>query len=87
MAKTRNVRYHSLSCFPRVKYLCSRVRFLRQISVYLSDKKTPFKPNRVRVLPDGLASVERGLQMLKNNEVHAEKLVYRISETPGLKVN
>jgi hypothetical protein len=43
-----------------------------------------FKPNRVRVIPKGLDGVPEGLQLLKDNKVSAEKLVYRIAETPGL---
>lgn len=36
-------------------------------------------------MPDGLASVDRGIDMLIKGEVHGEKLVYRIADTPGLK--
>ena len=62
-------------------------RFYRQISQYLAPSgtnTTPLLPNQVRVLPNGLASVEKGLALLKAGEVHAEKLVYIISETPGV---
>ena len=72
----------SINLFPSVA-----ARFYRQISKWLEvtpENPKPFKPNRVRVLPNGLASVEKGLLLLKNGEVHGEKLVYRIAETPGL---
>ena len=62
-------------------------RFYRQISKYLEKSETnprPLLPNRVRVLPGGLAGVDKGLALLKNGEVHGEKLVYRIAETPGI---
>ena len=72
----------SINLFPSVA-----ARFYRQISKWLEvtpENPKPFKPNRVRVLPNGLASVEKGLLLLKNGEVHGEKLVYRIAETPGI---
>jgi NADPH:quinone reductase len=43
-----------------------------------------FKTNRPKVLPGGLLGTEQGLQLLKNGQVSAEKLVVRISETEGL---
>lgn len=43
-----------------------------------------FKANRVRIVPNGLAGVEGGLNELKNKKVSAEKLVYRIADTPDL---
>jgi NADPH:quinone reductase len=43
-----------------------------------------FKTNRPKVLPGGLKGTEVGLQMLKNQQVSAEKLVVRIAETEGL---
>lgn len=62
-------------------------RFYRQISKYLlqsSTNPTPLKTNRVKVMPNGLASVSDGIGLLKSGNVHAEKLVYRIEETPNL---
>lgn len=62
-------------------------RFYRQTSKYLLQSPTnptPLKPNRVKLMPNGLASVSDGVGLLKNGNVHAEKLVYRIEETPGL---
>ena len=43
-----------------------------------------FKTNRPRVLPGGLFGTQQGLQLLKNGQVSAEKLVIRIAETEGL---
>ncbi|OCB90534.1 GroES-like protein [Sanghuangporus baumii] len=59
-------------------------RFYRQIGQWLAASP-PFQPNRVKVLPDGLASVPKGLELLKTGKVHGEKLVYRIADTPELK--
>ncbi|KAL5498915.1 hypothetical protein ACEPAH_1433 [Sanghuangporus vaninii] len=59
-------------------------RFYRQIGQWLAASP-PFQPNRVKVLPGGLTSVPKGLELLKTGKVHGEKLVYRIAETPGLK--
>ena len=62
-------------------------RWYRQIGRWLeaSDSNpVPFKPNKARVLPGGLAAVEDGLALLKAGKVHGEKLVYRIAETPQL---
>lgn len=42
------------------------------------------KPQKVKIVPGGLEGVEEGLRMLQEGEVSGEKLVYRISETPGL---
>ncbi|KAJ7638205.1 chaperonin 10-like protein [Roridomyces roridus] len=44
----------------------------------------PLKPVPVRLYPDGLASVEAGFEDMKAGKVHAEKITYRISDTPGL---
>ncbi|KAI5895254.1 GroES-like protein [Schizophyllum commune H4-8] len=55
----------------------------RKISRWLADGS--FKPNRPKVLPRGLESVAHGLELLETGNVHAEKLVYRIADTPSLK--
>ena len=60
-------------------------RFYRQISKYLESSSTkPFQTNRVKLLPNGLAGVKDGIELLKSGKVHGEKLVYRIAETPGV---
>ncbi|KAI0752213.1 GroES-like protein [Irpex lacteus] len=62
-------------------------RWYRQVAQWLApsaSNPTPFQPNRVKVLPNGLASVPEGLKLLEEGKVHAEKLVYRITETPQL---
>lgn len=43
-----------------------------------------FKPNKVRVVPGGLAGVEGALKELEAGKVSAEKLVYVIADTPGV---
>ncbi|EIN10087.1 GroES-like protein [Punctularia strigosozonata HHB-11173 SS5] len=40
------------------------------------------KPNRVRVLPNGLAGVQEGLDLLRDGKVSGQKLVVRPQETP-----
>ncbi|KAJ7910296.1 chaperonin 10-like protein [Mycena leptocephala] len=42
------------------------------------------KPIPVRLYPHGLASVCDGLEDMKAGKVHAEKITYRIADTPGL---
>lgn len=63
-------------------------RWYRQIGRWLApsaENPTPFKTNNVKLMPNGLASVPEGLKLLREGKVHAEKLVYRIADTPGLK--
>ncbi|KIJ40216.1 hypothetical protein M422DRAFT_257056, partial [Sphaerobolus stellatus SS14] len=43
-----------------------------------------FITNRAKVLPKGLLGVNDGFELARNNKVSGEKLVYRISETPGV---
>ncbi|KAL1748203.1 chaperonin 10-like protein [Schizophyllum fasciatum] len=57
--------------------------YYRKISRWLADKS--FKANRPKVLIGGLESVSKGLDLLQSGQVHAEKLVYRIADTPALK--
>ncbi|GAA6014869.1 hypothetical protein JCM10207_002207 [Rhodosporidiobolus poonsookiae] len=47
-------------------------------------EKGEFRPQKVTVVPGGLAGVEEGLRRLQQGEVRGEKLVYCIAETPGL---
>ena len=63
--------------------LAVAAKYYRLIGKWLDDGS--FKANNVKILPEGLASVDKGIDMLFNNEVHAEKLVYRIADTPELK--
>ncbi len=63
-------------------------RWYRKIGQLLApspNNHTPLQPNRVKLLPNGLASVPDGLKLLEEDKVHAEKLVYRIADTPQLK--
>ena len=55
--------------------------FYRKISHWLSEGT--FKCNRPKILAGGLADVFKGLDLLKNGQVHGEKLVYRIADMPG----
>ncbi|KAL1742216.1 chaperonin 10-like protein [Schizophyllum fasciatum] len=56
--------------------------YYRKIARWLADGS--FRANRARVMPRGLASVPEGLELLRAGKVHAEKLVYRIADTPGV---
>jgi hypothetical protein len=49
--------------------------------LYYSDSRTCCQPNRVQILPGGLAGIEKGLDMLENNEVSGMKLIVRPQET------
>ncbi|KAL1738500.1 hypothetical protein HDZ31DRAFT_50894, partial [Schizophyllum fasciatum] len=60
-------------------------KYYRQISQWLADKDTPFVGNRVKIMPGGLDDVAEGLNLLKENKVHGEKLVYCIADTRSLK--
>ncbi|KAL5525549.1 hypothetical protein ACEPAG_6885 [Sanghuangporus baumii] len=61
---------------------------LREMGVSLYSKLTgllqrgTIKPNRVEVLPNGLAGITEGLDRLRKNEVSGKKLVVRPWETP-----
>ena len=69
-------------------YRTVSARWYRQVGQWLAPSATnpkPFQPNRVKLLPNGLASVPEGLKLLEEGKVHGEKLVYRIAETPQLK--
>ena len=39
------------------------------------------QPNKVEILPDGLAGIPEGLERLKQNKVSATKLIARPQET------
>ena len=41
-------------------------------------------PNKITVVPGGLAGVKEGFRRMREKEVSGEKLVFRVSETPGL---
>lgn len=43
-----------------------------------------FKGNHVKLMPGGLAGVREGLELLRQGKVSGQKLVYKISDTPGI---
>ncbi|KAJ5621139.1 alcohol dehydrogenase [Penicillium lagena] len=49
---------------------------------WLAEGKITSHP--YQLLPNGLASVENGLQQLKDGNICARKLIYRVTDTPGL---
>ncbi len=57
-------------------------KWYTKLGELLSENK--IKPQKVVVMEGGLAGVKEGLRRLKANEVRAAKLVYRVSDTPGL---
>ncbi|PCH33721.1 dehydrogenase [Wolfiporia cocos MD-104 SS10] len=46
--------------------------------------KIPIKSIPVNIFPNGLLSVADGFEYMKAGKVHAEKITYRIADTPGL---
>ncbi|OPB37707.1 zinc binding dehydrogenase [Trichoderma guizhouense] len=56
--------------------------FFRLVSRWIAEGKMTGQPHEV--LPRGLESVEEGLRMLKEGKVSAKKLIYRVSDTPGV---
>ncbi|PAV15522.1 zinc-binding oxidoreductase [Pyrrhoderma noxium] len=58
--------------------------FAKKASKLLTEllAKGLYKPGRIRVMPKGLASVNEGLELLRDGKVSGEKIVYRISDTP-----
>ncbi|KAK9458901.1 chaperonin 10-like protein [Lipomyces oligophaga] len=52
------------------------------LTKWLAEDK--FKPLKYKVMDGGLTGVEAGLKLLYDGKVSATKLVYRISDTPGL---
>jgi hypothetical protein len=50
------------------------------ISKLLAEKK--FKTAPTKIFPKGLASVQDGFKYMIEGNVHAEKIVYRIADTP-----
>ncbi|KAJ6466073.1 chaperonin 10-like protein [Mycena vitilis] len=57
--------------------------YCEMISQLLS--RGALKPVPVRLYPDGLSSVHAGFEDMKAGMVHAEKITYRIADTPGLR--
>lgn len=56
--------------------------FFRLVGRWIAEGKMSGHP--YEVLPRGLQSVEDGLLMLKEGNVSAKKLIYRVADTPGL---
>lgn len=46
--------------------------------------KSGLKPNPTRMFPHGLASIPDGFEYMRAGKVSAEKITYRIADTPGL---
>ena len=57
-------------------------KFFEKLEEWLEEGK--IKPNKITVVPNGLAGVPEGFRRMREKEVSGEKLVFRISETPGL---
>ncbi|KAJ3490197.1 hypothetical protein NLJ89_g11455 [Agrocybe chaxingu] len=58
------------------------VKYNAMISEILARKMLKF--GAVKVFPKGLASVEEGFAYMKTGKIHAEKVVYKISDTPDI---
>ncbi|KAH9840915.1 chaperonin 10-like protein [Rhodofomes roseus] len=60
----------------------SAVEYAQLISKLLSQGK--IKHTRINLFPHGLQSVKDGFEYMGAGKVHAEKITYRISDTPGV---
>ncbi|KAH9914755.1 chaperonin 10-like protein [Fomitopsis serialis] len=60
----------------------SAMEYAKLISALLAKGK--LKPVPVKVFPNGLQSVHDGFEYMGAGKVHAEKITYRISDTPGI---
>ncbi|KAI0247524.1 zinc-binding oxidoreductase ToxD [Lactifluus subvellereus] len=49
--------------------------------IFATDK---IKPNPILLLPNGIASVKDGLQYMQEGKISAQKITYRIADTPEL---
>jgi hypothetical protein len=58
-------------------------KWYRQIGKWLDEGS--FKPNKVKLMPDGLDSVNEGVHLLKDGKIHGQKVVYRIADSKCLK--
>jgi NADPH:quinone reductase len=56
--------------------------FFPMLEQWLKEGK--ITPNKISVVPGGLAGVLEGFRRMRDEEVGWEKLVFRIAETPGL---
>lgn len=57
--------------------------FFRLVGRWIAEDKMSGHP--YEILPRGLESVEEGLWMLKEGNVSAKKLIYRVADTPCIK--
>ncbi|KDR73163.1 hypothetical protein GALMADRAFT_72578 [Galerina marginata CBS 339.88] len=58
------------------------IDYNRMISDMLS--KNMLKLGAIKIFPMGLASVQEGVDYMMTGKIHAEKVVYRISDTPDI---
>jgi NADPH:quinone reductase-like Zn-dependent oxidoreductase len=57
-------------------------KFFERLEEWLREGR--IIPNKITVVPGGLEGVKEGFRRMRDKEVSGEKLVFRISETPGL---
>ncbi|KZT12690.1 GroES-like protein [Laetiporus sulphureus 93-53] len=79
LGKTVEIPFH-IPAYP--EHYRNAVKYSKLISTLLA--KSVLKPCTIRVFPHGLESVHDGFEYMKAGKVHAEKLIYRIADTPGL---
>ncbi|KZT64509.1 GroES-like protein [Daedalea quercina L-15889] len=60
----------------------SGIQYAKLISKLLSEGK--LKPIPIKMFPNGLQGVQDGFEYMRAGEVHAEKITYRVSDTPGV---
>ncbi|KAF9055642.1 chaperonin 10-like protein [Panaeolus papilionaceus] len=57
------------------------VRYAQLITQLLVERKLQLGP--IKVIPGGLAGIEQGVNLMRSGRVHAEKLVFTVSDTPA----
>ena len=59
------------------------LEFFPVLEQWLREKK--IRPNKVTIVPGGLAGIPEGFRLMRDKLISGEKLVYRVADTPGLK--
>ncbi|KAF9567210.1 GroES-like protein [Agrocybe pediades] len=65
-----------------IQHYLNGIQYNRMITDMLAKKM--LKLGAVKVFPNGLASVQDGFEYMMTGKIHAEKIVYRIADTPEI---
>ncbi|TFK24573.1 dehydrogenase [Coprinopsis marcescibilis] len=71
---------HPLAYPAHPEHYTNAVWYSQLITDLLAQKRLQL--GNIKVFPRGLASVESGCEYMKSGKVHAEKIIYRIEDTP-----